>query len=93
MYDIKQIKICAEYQDVLPRPRLDLSSAPGPRPLGHSPISWLSALAHFPLTYVYDKSTRHDDIYPVLYYTEHVMEISITIYEHYDLSFMIAFEM
>ena len=29
MYAIKQIKICAEYRDMLPRPRLDLSGTPG----------------------------------------------------------------
>ena len=29
MYVIKQIKICAEYRDMLPRPRLDLSGTPG----------------------------------------------------------------
>ena len=28
-YAIKQIKICAEYRDMLPRPRLDLSGTPG----------------------------------------------------------------
>ena len=30
MYAIKQIKICAQYRDMLPRPRLDLSGTPGP---------------------------------------------------------------
>ena len=30
MYAIKQIKICAEYRDMLPRPRLDLSGTPWP---------------------------------------------------------------
>ena len=34
MYAIKQIKICAEYRDMLPRPRLDLSGTPGLRPIG-----------------------------------------------------------
>ena len=29
MYAIKQIKICAEYRDMLPRPLLDLSGTPG----------------------------------------------------------------
>ena len=29
MYAIKQIKICAEYRDMLPRPRLDLSGTHG----------------------------------------------------------------
>ena len=29
-YAIKQIKICAEYRDMLPRPRLDLSGTPWP---------------------------------------------------------------
>ena len=33
MYGIKQIKICAEYQDMLPRPWLDLSGTPGLRPI------------------------------------------------------------
>ena len=37
MYAIKQIKICAEYRDMLPRPRLDLSGTPGLRPIGLSP--------------------------------------------------------
>ena len=31
MYAIKQIKICAEYRDMLPRPQLDLSGTPGLR--------------------------------------------------------------
>ena len=39
MYAIKQIKICAEYRDMLPRPWLDLSGAPGLRPIGLSPGS------------------------------------------------------
>ena len=39
MYAIKQIKICAKYQDMLPRPRLDLSGTPGLRPIGLSPGS------------------------------------------------------
>ena len=44
MYAIKQIKICAEYQDMLPRPRLDLSGTPGLRPIGLSPGSWQTSL-------------------------------------------------
>ena len=44
MYAIKQIKICAEYRDMLPRPRLDLSGTPGLRPIGLSPGSWQSSL-------------------------------------------------
>ena len=40
MYAIKQIQICAEYWDMLPRPRLDLSGTPGFRPIGLSPGSW-----------------------------------------------------
>ena len=32
MLAIKQIKICAEYRDKLPRPLLDLTGAPGLRP-------------------------------------------------------------
>ena len=44
MYAIKQIKICAEYRDMLPRPRLDLSGSPGLRPIGLSPGSWLTSL-------------------------------------------------
>ena len=43
-YAIKQIKICAEYRDMLPRPRLDLSGTPGLRPLGLSPGSWQISL-------------------------------------------------
>ena len=39
MYAIKKIKICAEHQDMLPRPRLDLSGTPGIRPIG---LSWSS---------------------------------------------------
>ena len=39
MCAIKQIKICAEYRDMLPRPRLDLSGTPGLRPIGLSPGS------------------------------------------------------
>ena len=44
MYAIKQIKICAEYRDMLPRPRLDLSGTPGLRPIGLSPGSWQISL-------------------------------------------------
>ena len=44
MYAIKQVKICAEYWDMLPRPRLDLSGAPGLRPIGLSPGSWQTSL-------------------------------------------------
>ena len=44
MYAIKQIKICAEYRDMLPRPRLDLSGTPGLRPIGLSPGSWQTNL-------------------------------------------------
>ena len=44
MYAIKQIKICAEYRDMLLRPRLDLSGTPGLRPVGLSPGSWQTSL-------------------------------------------------
>ena len=44
MYAIKQIKICAEYRDMLLRPRLDLSGTPGLRPIGLSPGSWQTSL-------------------------------------------------
>ena len=44
MYAIKQIKICAEYRDMLPRPRLDLSGTLGLRPIGLSPGSWQTSL-------------------------------------------------
>ena len=44
MYAIKQIKICAEYRDMLPRPRLDLSGTPGLRPIGISPGYWQTSL-------------------------------------------------
>ena len=44
MYAIKQIKICEEYRDMLPRPRLDLSGTPGLRPIGLSPGSWQTSL-------------------------------------------------
>ena len=44
MYAIKLIKICAEYRDMLPRPRLDLSGTPGLRPIGLSPGSWQTSL-------------------------------------------------
>ena len=44
MYAIKQIKICAEYRDMLPRPRLDLSGTPRLRPIGLSPGSWQTSL-------------------------------------------------
>ena len=46
MYAIKQIKICAEYRDMLPRPRLDLSGTPGLRPIGLNPGSWQTSLGH-----------------------------------------------
>ena len=44
MYAIKQIKICAEYRDMLPRPRLDLSGTPWLRPIGLSPGFWQTSL-------------------------------------------------
>ena len=44
MYAIKQINICAEYRDMLPRPRLDLSGTPGLRPIGLSQGSWQTSL-------------------------------------------------
>ena len=44
MYTTKQIKICAEYRDMLPRPRLDLSGTPGLQPIGLSPGSWQTSL-------------------------------------------------
>ena len=44
MYAIKQIKICAEYRDMLPRPRLDLSGTPGLQAIGLSPGSWQTSL-------------------------------------------------
>ena len=46
MYAIKQIKICAKYRDMLPRPRLDLdlSGTPGLRHIGLSPGSWQTSL-------------------------------------------------
>ena len=44
MCAIKQIKIYAEYRDMLPRPRLDLLGTPGHRPIGLSPGSWQTSL-------------------------------------------------
>ena len=44
MYAIKQIKICAEYRDMLPRPRLDLSGTPGLRLISLSPGFWQTSL-------------------------------------------------
>ena len=44
MYAIKQIKICADYQDMLPRPRLGLSGTPGLRPICLSHGSWQTSL-------------------------------------------------
>ena len=44
VYVIKQIKICAEYRDMLPRSWLDLSGTPGLRPIGLSPGSWQTSL-------------------------------------------------
>ena len=44
MYAIKEIKICGEYRDMLPRPRLDLSGTPGLQPIGLSPGSWQISL-------------------------------------------------
>ena len=44
IYAIKQIKICAEYRDMLPRPWLDLSGTPGLRPIGLIPDSWQTSL-------------------------------------------------
>ena len=47
MYAIKQIKICPEYRDMLPRPRLDLSGTHGPgswqTSLGLGSMFWYSA--------------------------------------------------
>ena len=44
MYAIKQINICAEYRDMLPRPRRDLSGTPRLRPIRLSPGSWQTSL-------------------------------------------------
>ena len=44
IYAIRQIKICAEYWDMLPGPRLDLSGTPGLRPISLSPGSWQTSL-------------------------------------------------
>ena len=44
IYAIKQIKISAEYQDMLHMPRLDLSGTPWLRPIGLSPGSWQTSL-------------------------------------------------
>ena len=44
MYALKQIKICAEYRDMLPRRRLDLSGTPGLPPIGLSPGFWQTSL-------------------------------------------------
>ena len=44
MYAIKQINICAEYCDMLPRPGLDLSGTLGLRPIGLSTGSWQTSL-------------------------------------------------
>ena len=44
MYAIKQIKIWAEYRDMLPRPRLNLSNTRGLRPIGLSQGSWQTSL-------------------------------------------------
>ena len=38
MYIIKQIKICVEYLDMLPRPRLVLSGAPGLGPVASGQV-------------------------------------------------------
>ena len=43
-YKCKQIKIWAEYRDMLPRPLLDLSGTPGLWPIGLSPDSWPTSL-------------------------------------------------
>ena len=45
MYAIKQIKICAENRDMLPRPRMDLSGTPGLRPIGSAQVPDKPALA------------------------------------------------
>ena len=43
MYAIKQIKICAEYQDMLPRPRLDLSGTDRLRTVPDKPaLAWIA---------------------------------------------------
>ena len=44
IYAMKQIKIYAEYRDMLPRPRLDWSGTPGLWPIGLSPGSWQTSL-------------------------------------------------
>ena len=61
MYAIKQIKICAEYRDMLPRPRLDLSGTPGFRPIGLSPGSWQTSCYGFRLS-CYRVGAWGDDI-------------------------------
>ena len=45
MHAIKQIDICAEYQDMLPRPQLVLLGTPGFRPIGLWSGYWQTNLA------------------------------------------------
>ena len=56
MYAIKQIKICAEYRDMLPRPRLDLSGTPGSwqTSLGLGSMSRYSAQILICVIHMYD---------------------------------------
>ena len=43
MYAIKQIKICAEYQDMLPRPRMDLSGLSASAQVPDKPaLAWVA---------------------------------------------------
>ena len=49
MYAIKQIKICAEYRDMLPRPRLDLSGTPGTLNWISVPLKPISAQGYWAL--------------------------------------------
>ena len=44
MYAMKQIKFCAEYRYMLPRPQLDLSGTPRPMHIGLSPCFWQTSL-------------------------------------------------
>ena len=43
MYVLEQIKVCVEYRDLLPRPRLNLPDTPRFQPIGPSPGSWQSS--------------------------------------------------
>ena len=73
MYGIKQIKICAEYRDMLPRPRLDLSGTPGVRPIPWQTSLGLGSMSRYSaqiLIYIIYFCLTHLSLVPYIWVSE-----------------------